>query len=116
VIDLSLIGLSSTGLDSAGLVVIGSLVISSIQRLLQHLLSFRKPIMMLLEWRRTKVRELFERIVHSSMASVRQAGRLPRILKLLVIRVGHVLLPLRLAFGGRRLLACRSATRRLRCL
>jgi hypothetical protein len=81
-------------MDSAWLVVIRSLVISSIQRLLEHLLSFRKPIMVLLKGRGTKVRELFERVVHSRMASVRRAGRLARSLKLLVIRVGHVLLPI----------------------
>jgi hypothetical protein len=110
-----LIGLGSTGSDSAWLVVIGSLVISSIQRLLQHLLSFRKLIMMLVKWRGTEVRELFKGFVHSRMASVRRAGRRARILKLLVIRVGHVLLPLGLAFGRRRLFACRFATSRLRC-
>jgi hypothetical protein len=53
-IDLGLIDLGSTdlgsiGLHSAWLVVIGSLVISPIQRLLQHLLSFRKLIMMLVK-------------------------------------------------------------------
>jgi hypothetical protein len=103
------------GLDSAWLVVIRSLVISSIQRLLQHLLSFRKLIMVFVKWHGTKIRELFKGFVHSRMASVRRAGRLARILKLLVIRVGHVLLPLGLAFGRRRLFACRSATSRLRC-
>lgn len=113
-IDLGLIGLGSIDLDSAWLVAIRSLVLFPIQRLLQHLLSFRKLIMMLVKWRGTKVRELFKRVVHSRMASVR-AGRLARILKLLVIRVGHVLLPLGLASGRRRLFACRFATRRLRC-
>lgn len=114
-IDLGLIGLGSIDLDSAWLVAIRSLVLFPIQRLLQHLLSFRKLIMMLVKWRGTKVRELFNRFVHSRMASVRRAGRLARILKLLVIRVGHVLLPLGLASGRRRLFACRFATRRLRC-
>ena len=114
-IGLGSIGLGSIGLDSAWLVVIRSLVISSIQRLLQHLLSFRKLIMMLVKWRGTEVRELFKGFVHSRMASVRRAGRLARILKLLVIRVGHVLLPLGLASGRRRLFACRFAISRLRC-